>query len=170
MTPSNPESGMFTGHIDSSRCRHLNRMPRGFTLVELMVVLAIAAILAVLILPSYLETMRKSRRVEGRVALLKALQQQEQAYTQRRSYIAFSSSSSDEDARQFIWYSGAHPKESAYELSGEACVGEVIQNCISLIARPGTSKVQENYTDPVCGILKLSSSGVREADGPDCWK
>jgi type IV pilus assembly protein PilE len=170
MKPSNPEGGMPAGQADHGRFGSLDCMPRGFTLVELMVVLAIVAILAVLVFPSYLETMRKSRRVEGRVALLKALQQQEQAYTQRRSYIAFSSSSSDEDARQFTWYSGAQPKESAYELSGEACAGEVIQNCISLIARPGTSKVQENYTDPICGILKLSSAGIREADGPDCWK
>lgn len=170
MTPSNPEGTMFVGLVDSRRCSYMYQVSDGFTLVELTVVLAIITILAVLTLPSYLETMRKSKRVEGRVALLKALQQQEQVYTQRRSYVAFSSSSSDEDASQFTWHSGPQPKESAYELSGEACVGEVIQNCISLIARPGTSKVQESYTDPVCGILKLSSNGVREADGPDCWK
>jgi type IV pilus assembly protein PilE len=150
------------------QCNYVSR--GGFTFIELMITLAIAAILATVAFPTYMDHLRRTRRTEGRAALLRVLQQQEQFYTQRRTYIAFSSSSSDGDARRFIWHSGPSPKESAYELRGEACDGEEIQNCIQLSAEPGSGRVNDRFKDPACGTLTLTSSGKRGADGPDCWK
>lgn len=43
---------------------------RGFTLLELMIVVAVIAILASLAYPSYLDSVRKSRRADGMAALL----------------------------------------------------------------------------------------------------
>ena len=45
--------------------------PRGFTLIELMIVVAIVAILAMVALPSYLDTLQKGRRADAMAALLK---------------------------------------------------------------------------------------------------
>jgi type IV pilus assembly protein PilE len=46
------------------------RLPRGFTLVELMVVVVIATILLSIAIPSYMSQIRQSRRTEAKTALL----------------------------------------------------------------------------------------------------
>jgi type IV pilus assembly protein PilE len=140
---------------------------RGFSLIELMIVMAIVAILAGVTYPSYRESVRKAKRAEGRAALTQLMQQQERYYSQRSSYIAFSSSSVDANETQFKWYSAESAKKSAYEISGAACAGEGIDNCIVLTATPGTSKVDSGYTDLKCGALTLSSTGRKSPDG--CW-
>ena len=50
---------------------------RGFTLVELAIVLALIAVLATLALPSYQGVVRKSRRAEAQAALLELVLRQE---------------------------------------------------------------------------------------------
>lgn len=51
--------------------------PRGFSLIELMVVVAIVAILAAIAIPSYMTYVRQSRRVEAKTALLDAAGREE---------------------------------------------------------------------------------------------
>lgn len=143
---------------------------RGFTFIEAIVVLAIIAILAGIAYPSYVDSVRKSRRVEGRAALFQLMQQQERYYSRHNSYIAFSASSTDEDERQFKWFSGSSAIGSAYEIKAEACENDAIQNCVQLIAMPGTGNVDAGYRDPTCGDLTLSSTGVKGPMRADCWK
>ena len=52
---------------------------KGFTLIELMIVLAIVAILVTLALPSFIDTLRKSRRVDAMDAIL-SVQMAEERY------------------------------------------------------------------------------------------
>ena len=51
-------------------------LSHGFTLIELMIVVAIVAILASIAYPSYKDSVLKSRRAEARTALSELLQQQ----------------------------------------------------------------------------------------------
>ena len=55
----------------------------GFTLVELMIVVAIVGILAAIAYPSYVDSVRKGKRADGRAALTSLLQQQERYFTQK---------------------------------------------------------------------------------------
>lgn len=142
---------------------------RGFTLIELMAVVAVLGILAAFAYPSYQETIRKGKRTEGRAALTALMQQQERYYSQHNSYSKFGSSSTSDDEKRFKWYSGAKPATSAYEISGDACKDETIQNCVILTAKPGTSNVDPRYKDPECGSLTLTSTGLKGADGTRCW-
>lgn len=48
----------------------VKRGSKGFTLIELMIVIAIVAILAAVAYPSYLDSIRKARRVDAMDALL----------------------------------------------------------------------------------------------------
>lgn len=147
-----------------------NKVWRGFTVIQLMVVLAVVGILASIASPSYREAIRKGKRTEGRAALYQLMQQEERFYSQRNSYIEFSSGAAGEEAKQFKWFSGNSPANSAYELSADACEGDTIRNCVRLIARPGTAKVDPNFDDPVCGELSLASSGEKKANSPECWR
>ena len=59
---------------------------RGFTLVEIMVVLAIVMTLAAIAMPSYTENINRSKRAEAKAQLLEAAQFMQRFYSQNDSY------------------------------------------------------------------------------------
>ena len=59
--------------------QHGLRMQSGFTLIELMIVVAVVAILAAIAYPAYTDSIRKARRSEA-IAALGALQQAQERY------------------------------------------------------------------------------------------
>lgn len=133
----------------------------GFTMIELMIVLVVISILAAFAFPSYRDSVRKSNRAQAKTALMRLMQQQEQYFTQNNSYIVFSQSSTDAAEKKFNWFSGDTAGTSYYEIKGEACTGDTIQNCVMLTATPGSANVMSGYTDPVCGNLTLTSTGIK---------
>ena len=58
----------------------------GFTLIELMIAVAIVAILAAIAYPSYTEQVARSRRGDGQAALLETAQWIERQYTISNAY------------------------------------------------------------------------------------
>lgn len=147
-----------------------NNRLRGFTLIEVLVVLAVVAILAGIAYPSYQDSVRRSKRAEAHSALMQLMQQQERYYSQHNTYIVFSSASTDDDEKRFKWFSGDSPASSAYEISAAACDGDTIENCVKLIAQPGSPNVSGNFTDPECGNLTFTSTGVKGGNHNRCWK
>lgn len=144
---------------------------RGYSLLELLVVLVISAILLALALPAYQQSIVRARRVEAQVSLWQLLQQQERFYTQTNAYQRFSASATEPEARQFKWWSGSGALGSAYEIEGKACDGETINQCIQLIATPGTARVDGKFRDEDCQQLILTSRGQQSATGTAqrCW-
>ena len=59
---------------------------RGFTLIELMVAVAVVAIIAMIAIPSYTSQMVKGRRSSAEAALLDVAQRQQQYLLDVRSY------------------------------------------------------------------------------------
>lgn len=153
-----------------------NRVQAGFTLTELLAALALVSLLASLAYPTFQNIALKVRRGEGRQALLEAMQQQERHYTMHNAFVPFSASI----ANGFKWHSGSSAAASAYELSARACSGAAsgaassvtLDTCVVIVAQPGTSLVNANFRDPVCGTLTLASNGERGADGDQaiCWR
>lgn len=144
---------------------------RGFSLIELMIAVAIIGIIAGVAYPSYQNSVRKAKRAEGRAALMRLMQQEEQFYSQKSTYSVFSSTSTNADEMTFKWYSGDNAASSAYEISAAACTGDTLANCVLLTARPGTANVDSNYTDSECGNLTLSSTGEKGPSTPTtCWQ
>jgi type IV pilus assembly protein PilE len=143
----------------------------GFTLIELLVALVILALLASQAYPAFHKQVIRVRRQEAQAALLRLMQQEERYFTQANTYIAFSSSSTDEQARQFKWWSGNSKPTSGYEIEGKPCEGELISQCVRLVATPGTTNVDPNFHDTDCEQLTLTSTVSRLASGPAerCW-
>lgn len=61
-------------------------MPAGFTIIELMLVVAVAAVLALVAYPSFMESVRKGRRAEAVAALAQVQQAQERWRSNNPSY------------------------------------------------------------------------------------
>lgn len=142
---------------------------KGFTLVEVLVVMVILGVLSALAYPSYAGSVRKSRRIEGQVALIDAMQQEERYYSQHNSYTAFSAT--DPEPGPFHWWSGSTAPASAYELDAHACPDRAIAECVELRARPGTARVDARFRDPGCETLTLDSTGRQASSGTidRCW-
>lgn len=132
----------------------------GFTLIELMIAVAIVGILSMLAYPSYVEHVRRGYRVEARTALLEAQQFMERFYAANSRYTsdAAGTTSPTLPARLQNVPAGS-PR---YTLSVAAAV-----NSYTL-----TATVVD--TDK-CGNLTLTNTGVKGRSGSemsvqDCWK
>src|SRR3569623_1321788 len=96
----------------------------GFGLIEIMFALVIMAILAAVAYPSYLESVRKAKRAEGRAALVQLMQQQERSYARNNAYTACSRASPN----GFKWLSANTASACAYVINASACIDGTLQD------------------------------------------
>jgi type IV pilus assembly protein PilE len=60
---------------------------RGFTLIEVMIVVAVVALLSSLAYPTYVAHVARGRRADAKQALLELAQRMERFYTERGTYV-----------------------------------------------------------------------------------
>ena len=144
----------------------------GHTLIEVLVVLGIMVVLVAAALQGWQALVRRQQRAEGKAALLDVMQQQERHFSRHGRYQAFDAAAPG----PFRWHSGPTPSESAYSISAVTCAdigtdaNASIGRCVSVLAHPGGAGVKPGHGDPACGVLRLDSRGVHQADGgASCW-
>jgi type IV pilus assembly protein PilE len=139
------------------------QVSRGFTLIEMVTVVAVIGILAAIAYPSYMDSILKGRRAQARTALLDLMQQQERYMTQRNVYMQFTNIGGTtvpaNASSTFKVFSGDNNSSTAYWLSADLCSGTPsISECVKVIATPIAN-------DAAVASLSLTSTGVKDCTG-----
>ena len=149
----------------SRRNPHPAAGARGFTLIEMMITVAIVGILAAIAFPSYTSYIAKGNRAEGRAAVMKMLQDQERWFTQKNTYVAVvATNASGEVLKNF---SGDSRATSKYFVGAAQCGATAINQCVLVTVVP-----QFGGGDPEVGTLSITSTGTRSCTGSKptlCW-
>ena len=132
---------------------------RGFTLIELMIAVAIVAILGAVAYPSYMDSVIKTRREEGKRTLIEAAQQLENYYAMNLDYRGAVTGTS------LTIYTSSEDFDGYYTLS----VSSVAKSSFTLSASPKNSQSSDS-----CGTLSITSQGVTSAsvsgsNVSGCW-
>ena len=145
---------------------------RGFTLIELMITVAVIGILTAIALPSYSEYVRKSRRTSAISALAEAAQFMERNMTLYNCYNYSSAGacvnqSGTAVALPTTWAS--LPAGSAmYTISFLAGTPTATSYTLEAVPKTGTPQAND-----ACGTFKLTNTGVRSVTGSPaastCW-
>ena len=130
----------------------------GFTLIELMIVVAVVAILAAIAYPSYKEQIRKSRRAQAKADLVEYAALAERFHTTENTYEGFSLPVT------------VSPREAGaavhYNLTPTGAFATA--NTFTITATPNGGQAADR-----CGTLSLNQAGVKTKTGSaplaECW-
>jgi type IV pilus assembly protein PilE len=128
----------------------------GFTLIELMIVVAIVGILAAIAIPSYVDYVERAKRNDAKAVLLEASQFMERRFTENRSYAGSVLPTSLEQSPRdgLAWYN--------------VTIGDLGATTYTLTAAP-----KSGWTPKKCGSLTLNQVGARGISTSDslsdCW-
>ncbi|MEL0640883.1 type IV pilin protein [Pseudoalteromonas aliena] len=132
----------------------------GFTLIELMITVAIVGILASIALPNYSEYVKRALRAEAAAALLDAANKEEQYFVDNREY----TESFDNLGLQ------SQTENGEFELSIKV---ESDDNTFTITARPVAGAVKG---DKDCTEISITDTGYKSAKGKEgtddieyCW-
>lgn len=143
---------------------------RGFTLIELMIVVAVIAILSMIAYPAYQSQVIKGNRAEGKSAVLKTAQALERYFTVNNTYVAGATANCVNPAFTTLGmpaYSGDDCAGSKYDMTIVAGAAGITTSF--------TVKATPRSPDPECGNLTYTQAGQKgmelntESTVSKCW-
>ncbi len=126
----------------------------GFTLIEVMIVVAIIGILAAIGYPSYQNQVQKTRRADAKASLMELAQGAERFYSQNGTY----------DGYEAVLPFEESPRESGTKFYDLGFVPD--DQTFALSAAP-----KNGQEDDACGTLTINQIGTKDSDdtNENCW-
>ncbi len=139
----------------------LSPRAKGFTLVEIIIVVSIIAILTAIAVPSYQSSKRKACRNDAKSTILEIVARQEKHYFQFNTYA--------ESLADLHYLTNDESPEGCYTLLIEDCA--IGGNCYQVTA----TAVGNQTLDTACASFTMNSIGQKSATGigadptEACW-
>jgi type IV pilus assembly protein PilE len=138
----------------------------GFTLIELMIAVAIVGIISAIAYPSYKDSVTRSKRTDAKVSLTTLAGNFERCFTMNGQYTATAT-----PAKACAYSTtGANTVNSSYTASDKnyyTLAGTITATTFSLTATPN------GWTEGNCNVYTLTNTGVKQASGSwgnsRCW-
>ena len=144
------------------------RSQLGVTFLELMIVMAIIAMISAFAYPSYMRYVVKTKRTAAQTTLLRVADRQQQFFMDNKRYAANLTNLGFTEDPLFVSEEGqsvaAGDPDAVYTVS----LVNVAATTYTVIGAPLGSQLER---DGKCGTLTLDQTGARQAlgGGDDCW-
>jgi len=133
-----------------------NKAQSGFTLIELMITVAIVAILAAVAYPSYTDYVRKGKRALAQGALMEIASKEQTYLLDRRVYT---------DNLTSLSYTLPAEISDDYVISFPGFNAAADPPAFSVRATPQGKQVKDK-----CGWLQITNVGAKTSQGTSCWE
>ncbi|WP_108652173.1 type IV pilin protein [Dongshaea marina] len=133
--------------------RAVTKYSLGITLLELMITVAIVAILVAVAYPSYISFTTESNRSEAKTALLTAANLQENFFLDNNQYAT----------------TMAQLSLSAATATGLYTLSTASVNTAADFTLTATAQGSQATNDAACLTLTLTQDGTRSGTSADCW-
>lgn len=160
------------------------KIQKGFTLIEVMIVVAIVAIITAIALPSYTQHVRKAKRTDAKVELLRIAQLQESYFVQNLTYadslhieagglgLAATGEDIKSEQEEYVITISAGRAVTTTNTAG-SCDGTSTSACTSYTL---TATPQGGQANDGCNKFTLSNTGAKDVvdeltgyDVQRCW-
>jgi len=130
----------------------INQQNKGFTLIELMITVAIMAIIAAIAYPSYIDSVRKARRADAQAQMLELASFMERFYTENNRY----NKQNNVAQTNVALPTGITSDYYDYALQS------VVATSYAIKADPKSGQSTSS-----CGTLTITNTGLKRP--PTCW-